>query len=186
MTSGTELPGVQPSPRLQDLAVAVLDALDRPRASVVTLNKLLYLVQGWHLALTGQPAFEDVILAGGRGPVVPAVQQACGDISTSRDEFTDALPARLPSHTARVVCAVVDAHGAKSDVALMRESMRTEPWLEAYERSVAGEPNARVDLEVMRTWFTAEAESARKRAASKRALAARMHGLGVGWAAPTA
>lgn len=39
------------------------------------LQKLLYYVQGWHLAETGRPAFADEIQAWREGPVVPSVYQ---------------------------------------------------------------------------------------------------------------
>lgn len=37
------------------------------------VNKLLYLVQGWSLALSGEPMFTDTIEAWPYGPVIPAV-----------------------------------------------------------------------------------------------------------------
>ncbi len=41
--------------------------------SNLKLQKLMYYAQGFHLAITGKPLFEDVIKAWEHGPVVPSV-----------------------------------------------------------------------------------------------------------------
>ncbi|MCQ3815263.1 MAG: SocA family protein [Acidimicrobiia bacterium] len=48
----------------------------RPRIRKVRLHKLLYYVQGYHLAWQGEPAFPDDIEAWESGPVVASLWHA--------------------------------------------------------------------------------------------------------------
>lgn len=51
----------------------------RPRTGKARLHKLLYYVQGYHLAWRGCPAFDDDIEAWKKGPVVAALVCREGD-----------------------------------------------------------------------------------------------------------
>jgi len=56
---------------VHDVAAAIL--AETGPDSPMRLQKLLYYVQGWHLAMSGKPVFPDRIEAWRAGPVVPEV-----------------------------------------------------------------------------------------------------------------
>lgn len=93
------------------------------------LQKLLYYVQGWSLALRGRPMFTDRIEAWVHGPVVPNVWR-------SHQGFEPINPGGVPKSVlttddAEFVDAVWEAYREHSGTSLREMTHREAPWLAA-------------------------------------------------------
>ena len=115
------------------------------------LQKLLYYCQGYSLALTGRPMFDEEIVAWRYGPVVPSVYQeyktygACGiPLNIVGDEHdvhcVDASIAQL----------VVREKGYMSGIALAKMTHREAPWQDAYSGSYS---NRVISQESLKDFF---------------------------------
>ncbi len=98
--------------------------------SNLRLQRLLYYMQGWYLALHGEPLFDDRIEAWMNGPVVPTVFRRFKPFGHRPLEVPvtyDDLPAALVEH----IRDVWDAYGDSSGYHLERMSMSEPPWQNA-------------------------------------------------------
>ncbi|MFJ2619922.1 Panacea domain-containing protein [Glutamicibacter sp. NPDC087344] len=109
-----------------------------PGLTSMKLQKLLYYIQAWHLALTNRPAFsEDSSVAYKDGPVCIPVHQARKDIATRN------APQSMPSippitrHIAELVLAEYEGRSGDELSALIHVE---SPWLEARKNLPAGAP----------------------------------------------
>ncbi len=94
------------------------------------LQKLLYYVQGWHLALLGQPAFNERIEAWIHGPVQPGVY---GEYKHYRwNPIIDSvqIPA-LDGQLIGLINEVLDVYGGDSGYELEIRTHHETPWIEA-------------------------------------------------------
>jgi len=94
------------------------------------LQKLLYYVQGWHLALRGSPAFNDRLEAWVHGPVQPGVY---GSYKSNRwnpivEETT--APTFAPEFK-QLVDEVIAVYGTESGYELERRTHTEAPWIDA-------------------------------------------------------
>ena len=98
--------------------------------SNLKLQKLLYYVQGWHLALRDAPAFDDRLEAWVHGPVQPGVY---GTYKQYRwNPITEDVDAPLlDDQTLEVVDAVLGANGTDSCYELELRTHGERPWIEA-------------------------------------------------------
>jgi uncharacterized phage-associated protein len=94
------------------------------------LQKLLYYVQGWHLALKGEPAFPERLEAWIHGPVQPSVYQQYKQYRWNpiTHEVTD--PNFDPEY-ASLIDEVVAQYGVETGLQLERRTHREPPWLAA-------------------------------------------------------
>ncbi|MGZ8340936.1 MAG: Panacea domain-containing protein [Telluria sp.] len=94
------------------------------------LQKLLYYVQGWHLGLRGEPAFDDRIEAWVHGPVQPSVYR---EYSAHRWNpiVTEVQVPALPDDLKDLIADVLETYGADSGYELELRSHRETPWLES-------------------------------------------------------
>ncbi len=100
--------------------------------SNLKLQKLLYYAQGWHLALYGEPLFDEPLEAWVHGPVVPDVYRAfkgfgSGPIRPDPAPELKSFPPELVEH----VKDVWEAYGNFSAYDLERLSHREPPWAKA-------------------------------------------------------
>lgn len=94
------------------------------------LQKLLYYVQGWHLGITGERAFDGDFMAWVHGPVNYAVYQEFRDLRWNpivRDVGEVHLDAALAQH----VDDVLDVYGGDSAWELERRTHSEAPWIKA-------------------------------------------------------
>ena len=94
------------------------------------LQKLLYYVQGWHLGIYNEPAFDEDFQAWVHGPVIPEVFQVYKRHSWNpivNDEQLPELDARLQAH----IDDTLDAYGGDSGWALEIRTHRESPWIDA-------------------------------------------------------
>jgi uncharacterized phage-associated protein len=119
-----------------DHLLRLASAEDEPECLThMRLQKLLYYVQGWSLALRGKPMFDDRIEAWAHGPVVRSL------FST----FTDfgSLPVDLEAHPLldgdldveekEFIEAVWDAYKQHSTFNLRQMTHGEDPWIEAHK-----------------------------------------------------
>jgi uncharacterized phage-associated protein len=96
------------------------------------LQKLLYYVQGWSLALRGRPAFDDEIEAWTLGPVVPEIYWQFKPVGALVIVPAQAgEQAILPSSDARLVEVVWREYGKYSASELIRRTHAERPWTSA-------------------------------------------------------
>ena len=107
-------------------AVAVATEIRRrcPGTGKAKLHKLLYYVQGYHLAWEGEPAFSDDIEAWKRGPVVASLWRAEKHRVQSRPE---PLRESVLNTITNVLCRLGDETGAD----LIAATHAEDPWLDA-------------------------------------------------------
>lgn len=108
--------------------------------SKLKLLKLLYYVQGYHLAAFGSPIFDDKMEAWLHGPVVPSVYKWCKGFKTDEDLANQALKkdeiSTLELHPMQLsliddVLRVYNKYSAYG----LRDKTHTElPWLAVYEK----------------------------------------------------
>ncbi|MBC7625187.1 MAG: SocA family protein [Aeromicrobium sp.] len=98
--------------------------------SNLKLQKLLYYVQGWSLALDGKPAFPDRLEAWVHGPVQPSVY---GTFKSYRwNPIVEAQsPVTLPDDLKSTVSSVLETYGADSGYELELRTHQEPPWLTA-------------------------------------------------------
>lgn len=120
------------------------------------LQKLLYYVQGWSLALRGVVMFPDRIEAWAHGPVVPSIYHTLKD-SGSKPFSLEAEPNdfNMSDEERAFVAEVWEEY--KSFAALkLREMTHSEsPWIDARKGSSPGERcNVEITPEAMMTHFS--------------------------------
>jgi len=123
---------------------------------VKKLHKLLYYVQGWHLAEHGEPAFEEEISAWEMGPVVADLW---ADEKHGRPQRP---PTEVPATVLDTIEMVVDRYGAMSGRSLEEKTHREAPWVDRWnDLSVSH----RIDPQSIREWFVLQlaADAARAR-----------------------
>jgi uncharacterized phage-associated protein len=122
-----------------------------PGVGVLKLHKLLYYVQGYHLAAIGRPAFNDTICAYENGPLIPSLwsEEKTGD-------WHDAADVELGEAELNTIGYVVSRYGALSGTDLIHLTHAERPWQDA-DRSSRDNPP--LDREVMREYFAEAARS---------------------------
>lgn len=96
----------------------------------MSLQKLLYYVQAWHLAVTDEPLFEERIKAWKDGPVVPKVWHARRDQASRRAAAQDVEAIDLDEFTSDLIDLVLSAYGSMSGEELSALTHVEHPWLE--------------------------------------------------------
>jgi uncharacterized phage-associated protein len=120
----------------------------------VRLQKLLYYCQGWHLALYGEPLFDDTIEAWDDGPVVASVWRAdrYGEIVPGE---TVPPPSELPDSGHYVVDFVLGRYGAMNGPDMINQTHDEMPWRLARKQG----RNAPLPHDTMREFFANEPET---------------------------
>lgn len=119
------------------------------------LQKLLYYVQGWSLAIRGNPVFSEPIEAWKDGPVVPEVYQVFKDFGAAP------IPApprtKLPDDIAGFVRSIWEAHKQYSATALRAKTHNEETWSQARRGLPSGASSSEeITHEAMILFFTKE------------------------------
>jgi uncharacterized phage-associated protein len=138
--------------QVQEVSKAVIQRSSAP-ISNLKLQKLLYYVQGWSLAIHEKPAFPEPIEAWVHGPVVPAIFHQYrhfrwNPISIPTEVLT--LPKVEVSH----IDAVLKVYGGLNAVQLEDLSHEETPWIEARKRLAPNERgNDIITHESMKIYF---------------------------------
>lgn len=116
--------------RADDIASVVL-ARSGPWTDAMQLQKLLYYVQAWHLAVTDEPLFAEGIEAWKDGPVVREVWRARKEQSTRRSVNQDIDAIRLDPFASDLIDLVIARYGSMSGDELSALTHLEQPWREA-------------------------------------------------------
>ena len=118
-----------------EVARWILAGVDRDAGDSIThlkLQKLLYYVQAWSLALRNKPLFDEDMQAWAHGPVAESV------FLEYRNYGFDAIPAPAPDTVPEIadedaehIAEVVDVYSEHSAKVLERMTHNEEPWIEA-------------------------------------------------------
>ncbi|WP_326945743.1 DUF4065 domain-containing protein [Amycolatopsis sp. NBC_01307] len=95
------------------------------------LQKLLYYVQAWHLAVTDEPLFAEQIKAWKDGPVVPQVWHERKDQATRSADVQSVEDIELDETTSNLIDLVLASYGSMSGEELSALTHVEQPWLEA-------------------------------------------------------
>lgn len=106
-------------------AVAAEIRRRRKRIRKVKLHKLLYYVQGYHLAWEGRPAFAEEIEAWEMGPVVARLWR------DERDRDPDVAGEPVPETVRNTVTNVLRRYGHMTGKELADATHAEDPWLRA-------------------------------------------------------
>jgi uncharacterized phage-associated protein len=122
----------------------------------MSLQKLLYYVQAWHLAVTDEPLFPEQIKAWKDGPVVPQVWHARKGQETRRAAAQDVQHVSLDRMTEDLIDLVIGSYGSMSGEELSALTHVEQPWIDARgdlpENAESREP---VSQQAMATYYRA-------------------------------
>jgi uncharacterized phage-associated protein len=151
------------------MAASVHDVVDyivvkvsegRGGLSLLKLQKLLYYVQAWSLALNGRRAFDARFQAWVHGPVCRVVfdrfrdthslYDTVGAVNVREGFRMDSIPEELASH----VSEVLDSYARFTGSQLEDMTHREEPWVKARGGLPAAERcEAEIDEDLMRSYY---------------------------------
>lgn len=118
------------------------------------LQKLCYYVQGWHMALLGEPLFEEDIEAWVHGPVCPTLYQDYKDYGWEEIPSEKNKSDNISGRSLELIEEVLDIYGDFDGDELEGLSHEERPWKEARGDLKPLEPsNAKIDLGIMREYF---------------------------------
>jgi uncharacterized phage-associated protein len=122
----------------------------------VQLQKLLYYVQAWSLAVTGESAYPEANKAWEMGPVVPSVWHAFRTGGSQAEPVPQqVLPAVAVSpELDGIINLVVAEHSARSGRELSAMSHQEAPWVEARQGLVDSAPSRNsISTDTMRDFY---------------------------------
>lgn len=123
-----------------DIAKAILKLADPEYGDIMSnlkLQKLLYYVQGFSLAMYDRPMFEEDVLAWEYGPVVSEVYQEykkCGSGAIPYDN-TD-ISTEINDEEKGLIIEVYDVYGQFSALKLMNMTHNESPWVNTGKNQV--------------------------------------------------
>lgn len=106
--------------------------------SNLKLQKLLYYVQGYHLAKVGLPAFTDQVKAWAHGPVVPVVYHHFKKYSWHEIDEVPEMP-EIPNSLSKIIDFVLRRYLGFSAIELEDLTHAERPWQEARKGCSIGE-----------------------------------------------
>ncbi|HEY1398944.1 Panacea domain-containing protein [Roseateles sp.] len=123
------------------------------------LHKLLYYVQGWHLANFDEPAFEERFEAWMHGPSCPEIDALYGDHWHTPIVERIAQPTDLGERLQKHVDEIIDLYGVDTGYSLHLRTRYEAPWNEARKNFSRHEPGCTEEIshESMKRFFQAEA-----------------------------
>lgn len=125
------------------------------------LHKLLYYVQGWHLAHFEEPAFPERIEAWMHGPTVPAVHDLYnGHWGRPIVEPVEAPP-DLEDRLRKLIDDVIDLYGIDTGYSLHQRTRQEPPWLEARKGFFLHQEGCRAEITQASMQHFFQAEDAR-------------------------
>jgi len=118
--------------------------------SNLKLQKLVYYAQGFHLAITGKPLFEDAIMAWEHGPVIPSLYHSF------KQHGAESIPppengvdtAKYSVETREILDEVFSVYGQFSAWKLRNMTHEEPPWKEVYST------DSPIRHETMRQYFS--------------------------------
>ncbi|WP_422934944.1 Panacea domain-containing protein [Sinomonas sp. P47F7] len=142
----------------------------------MSLQKLLYYVQAWHLAITDTPLFSERIKAWKDGPVVPDVWHKRQDQASRRPAVQELDGVELDELASDLIDLVLAAYGSMSGEELSALTHVEQPWNEAREGVPEGANSQNpIDPATMATFYRAHRMLAGRSAADLAAGGIHLH-----------
>lgn len=131
-------------------------AAEYPDRGATWAMKVVYYVQGWHLAWEGSPAFHDRLEAWALGPVAPVAYSAYDTYQITVPRPTWSMPEEITG----IAKSVADFYHRFGGAALIEKTHSEAPWANTY--GTAPSFNSRgtnpiIEESEMRTYFTQHA-----------------------------
>ena len=124
-----------------DQVASVILARSGTWMTSMQLQKMLYYVQSWHLAVTDEPLFPEHFKAYADGPLIPQVWHARRDQSTRRAD-QDLSGIALDELSSNLIDLVVASYGSHSGDELSALTHTETPWVEARGGLPDGAPSS--------------------------------------------
>jgi uncharacterized phage-associated protein len=119
-----------------------------PGLGDVKTHKLLYYAQGWHLAWTGVPLFEEEIEAWALGPVVSTLW------ADEKHQRGVPVATELSGQALATIEYVVGRYGRFSGKELIRKTHLEDPWRDVSESEDSWmTANPEISQKAMQRWF---------------------------------
>ena len=126
--------------KVETIAKSILSlaASKKETVSHLKLQKLLYFVQGWHLACLKSSLFEEDLQAWAHGPVVPSIFDKCKTQGTMYTQIKESLfpseEKQIKSDSSKLIEAVYLQYAQYSGTSLEFITHQHEPWKKAYTK----------------------------------------------------
>lgn len=160
-------------PSADAIADYILTKIDADAGDSITnlkIQKLVYYVQAWHLALNGSPAFSGEIEAWAHGPVVRRLYGRFREYGWQAIDPTARRtdPSRVvPRATRELIDEVWDAYGDLSGSELEALTHSEAPWIEAYgDRPSGSRCTEKIDHDSMARFYREMLSDGEKEGAS--------------------
>jgi len=114
-----------------DDVASVIIARNGAWLDAMSLQKLLYYVQAWHVAITDEPLFGEQVKAWKDGPVVPQVWHERREQASRRAVAQDLHGIDMDELASDLIDLVLRAYGSMSAEELSVLTHAEEPWKEA-------------------------------------------------------
>lgn len=115
-----------------DIAKKIISKTDTERGDIISnlkLQKMLYYMQGFHLAAFNEPLFEEEIEAWQYGPVVPSVYEEFKSFGSGAIELEEGYsPIELKEEEEDLFGCVYEEYGQFSAIKLMNMTHDESPW----------------------------------------------------------
>lgn len=147
---------------------SVIIARTGPRLDAMKLQKLLYYVQAWNVAITDEPLFTETLKAWKDGPVCPPVWKARQDPASRASSAQKLDGVVLDDFTSNLIDLVLAGYGSMSGTELSALAHAETPWREARgDLADDDEGNASnpIDLDTVARFYRAERHLAGRTAA---------------------
>lgn len=123
------------------------------------LQKLLYYVQGWSLALRDEAAFNEQIEAWVHGPVQPSIYRQYQSYRWNPIN-EEVIKPSLDADLANLIDEVLGAYGMDSGYELELRTHQEPPWIDARKGVPADEPsNEIISHDAMSSYFKTLAQN---------------------------
>lgn len=138
---------------IQDIANKIILNTDAEKGDLISnlkLQKLLYYMQGYHLAFFNEVLFESPLEAWMYGPVSPEVYHRFKEnryygLSLDPKEHQELV---LTEEEEDLFNQVMREYGKFNAIKLMEMTHEEAPWKEAFEK-----PGSEINIETMKTYF---------------------------------
>ena len=137
---------------VKEIAKKIIAKTDTEHGDTISnlkLQKMLYYMQGFHLAFFGTPLFEEEIKAWQYGPVVPSVYEEYKRYESKAIDLPEGPVIELTEDEEAVFDNVYDEYNQFSAVALMKMTHEESPWRSTEIRQV-------IDKEKIKQFFNTQ------------------------------
>lgn len=141
-----------------DIANKIVNSIDTEKGDTISnlkLQKLLYYMQGFHIAIFDTPLFEEKVVAWNYGPVVREVYHHFSKFQSGHivlDADTEIIS--LNPNQEDLFNQVMKEYGQYSAIKLMDMTHEENPWKSVFFSN----PNGEITVELLKEYFISQVE----------------------------